>query len=114
LASSGDGDSPYPADDYGISMASARVCGMWGGDACVLARRSAERDVRSPRPSNSNTVYGGISLVEAHDPAGDGGDIRRADECGPSQSTGTSDNCSGSRTRGGGPDLRARAGRGAP
>jgi hypothetical protein len=114
LASSGDGDAPSPADGDGVPMASAGMGGMRGGAARVLARRSAQGDGRSPRPSDRRAVDGGVSCVEAHAPAGDGGSRRRAEACGPRQSMGTSAHRSVRRAGGGSPALRARASRGAP
>ena len=44
--------------------------------------------LRSPRARHGGAVYGVVSLVQAHDAAGDGRCVRGADECGDDQPVG--------------------------
>ena len=72
VASSSHRDSPHQAGGDGISMASARVPGLWRDHTRPLASWRSQWDLRSACPRDGGAVYGGVSLVQAHCPTGDG------------------------------------------
>ena len=72
VASSSHRDSPHQAGGDRVAMASAPVLGMRRGDARAMARRGPPRDLRSSGAGDGGAVYGGVSLVQAHDATDDG------------------------------------------
>src|SRR5713226_8674496 len=80
MAASSDRDPAAQTGRDRVAMASAGVPVVRCDHARALASRRTQRDVWSPRASDGRAMYGIVSLVEAHDAAGDGGGIRRADE----------------------------------
>src|SRR5262249_12160836 len=95
-------------------MASAGVPGVRCDHARALACRRPQRDVRSPRASDSRAVYRGVSLVQTHDAADDGGGVRRADARGDEQPLGAGHDRGGRRASGRSPHVCARARGGTP
>ena len=114
MAASSDRDSADQAGGDRVSMASAGVPRVRRDDARALACRGSQWHLWSPGAGDGRVVYGGVSLVQAHDAAGDGRGVRRADECGDDQPVGAGHDSSGRCARRGSPYLRARASRGPP
>ena len=114
VASSRDRDAPDQAGGHRVSMASARVRGVWRGDPRPMARGGPQWHLGAPGAGDGVAVYGVVALVEAHDAANDGRGVWRTDACGDAQPVGAGHDRGGSRARRGSPQLRPRARGGTP
>src|SRR5258707_267801 len=97
VAWSSDRDSPDQAGGHRVSMASARVCGVWCTDPRPMAQGGPQWHLWSPGASDGVAVYGVVSLVEAHDAARDGRGVWRTDECGDDRPVGAGHDSGGRR-----------------
>src|SRR5262249_10143126 len=111
---SSDRDAADPTGGHRVSMASAGVRGVWRGDPRPLARGRPQWQLWSPSTGDRGVVYGGVSLVEAHDATDDGGGVWRADERGADRPMGAGHDGGGRRASGGSPHVCASAGGGPP
>src|SRR5216683_6932609 len=75
----------------------------------VLAVTLTQQDIWPPCAGDGRAVHGGVSLVEAHDAAGDGRGVRRADERGDDQPIGAGHDRGDRRASRGSPHVCASA-----
>jgi hypothetical protein len=72
VAASSQRASAHQAGGDRVSLASGGVRRLRRGVASAVARGGAQRDLGSSGPGHGGAVYGGLSLVQAHDAPEDG------------------------------------------